>query len=80
MMRNLTLFLTAVFLGFYAMLNPVGNTPIFLSLEGEADEKIIRKVALKATLVDFIIITTFSLFGNFVEEKSFLNNNCNSGF
>lgn len=65
-MQNTTLFLTTVFLGFFAMLNPIGNTPIFLSLVGEADEKTIRKVAYKATLVAFIIITIFSLFGNLI--------------
>ena len=65
-MQNLALFITTVFLGFFAMLNPIGNTPIFLSLVGDADEKIIRKVAFKATLVAFIIITIFSLFGNLI--------------
>lgn len=65
-MQNTILFLTTVFLGFFAMLNPIGNTPIFLSLVGEADEKTIRKVAYKATLVAFIIITVFSLFGNLI--------------
>ncbi|MEO8232026.1 MAG: MarC family protein [Ignavibacteriota bacterium] len=65
-MQNLALFITTVFLGFFAMLNPIGNTPIFLSLVGDADEKIIRKVAFKSTLVAFIIITIFSLFGNLI--------------
>lgn len=65
-MQNTILFLTTVFLGFFAMLNPIGNTPIFLSLVGEADEKTIRKVAYKSTLVAFIIITVFSLFGNLI--------------
>jgi len=65
-MPNLTLFLTTVFLGFFAMLNPIGNTPIFLSMVGNADEKTIKKVAFKAVLVAFIIITIFSLFGHLI--------------
>ena len=65
-MQSPVLFIITVFLGFFAMLNPIGNTPIFLSLVGDADEKIIRKVAFKATLVAFIVIALFSLFGNLI--------------
>ena len=65
-MPNLTLFLTTVFLGFFAMLNPIGNTPVFLSMVGDADNKIIKKVAFRAVLVAFVIITIFSLFGHLI--------------
>jgi len=36
-MIDLTLFLPTVFLGFFAMLNPIGNTPVFISMVGDAD-------------------------------------------
>ena len=65
-MTNLTLFLTTVFVGFFAMLNPIGNTPVFLSMVGEADEKTLKKVAFRAVLVAFVIITGFCLFGHFI--------------
>jgi multiple antibiotic resistance protein len=65
-MPNLILFVTSVFLGFIAMLNPIGNTPVFLSMVGNADERIIKKVAFRAVLVAFIIITVFSLFGHLI--------------
>jgi multiple antibiotic resistance protein len=65
-MPNLVLFLTTVFLGFFAMLNPIGNTPVFLSLVGNADEKIMKRVAFKSVLVAFLIITVFSLFGHLI--------------
>ena len=65
-MQSLTLLLTTVFLGFFAMLNPIGSTPVFLSLVGDADEYIIKKVAFKAVLVAFIIIAIFSLFGHLI--------------
>jgi multiple antibiotic resistance protein len=65
-MPNLTLFLTTVFLGFFAMLNPIGNTPVFLSMVGEADNKTIKKVAFRAVLVAFVIITIFCLFGHLI--------------
>jgi len=63
---DLILFLTTVFIGFFAILNPVGNTPVFLSMVGEADRNIIKKVASRAVLVAFIIITIFSLFGHVI--------------
>lgn len=65
-LQNITLFLTTVFLGFFAILKPIGNTPVFLSLVGDADEKTIKRVAFKSTLVAFIIIAIFSLFGNLI--------------
>ncbi len=60
------LFLTTVFIGFFAILNPIGNTPVFITMIGNADRKIIKKVAFKAVSVAFIIITLFSLFGHII--------------
>jgi multiple antibiotic resistance protein len=65
-MPHFELFLTTVFIGFFAILNPIGNTPIFLAMVGDADEKIIKKVAFKAVLVAFLIIAVFSLFGHLI--------------
>jgi multiple antibiotic resistance protein len=65
-MTDLALFLPTVFLGFFAMLNPVGNTPVFISMVGDADRSIIKKVAFRAVLTAFIIITIFSLFGHLI--------------
>jgi len=65
-MPDLTLFLTTVFIGFFAILNPIGNTPVFLLMVGDADHKIIKKVAFRAVFVAFIIIAIFSLFGHII--------------
>lgn len=65
-MTDLALFLPTVFLGFFAMLNPVGNTPVFISMVGEADRTVIKKVAFRAVLTAFVIITIFSLFGHLI--------------
>jgi len=65
-MPDLTLFLTTVFIGFFAILNPIGNTPVFLTMVGDADQVIIKRVAFKAISVAFIIITLFSLFGHLI--------------
>jgi multiple antibiotic resistance protein len=65
-MTNLAIFLPTVFIGFFAMLNPVGNTPVFISMVGDADRKIIKKVAFKSVLTAFCIIAIFSLFGHLI--------------
>lgn len=61
-----SLFITTVFVGFFAILNPIGNTPVFLTMVGDEDRKIIRRVALRSVTVAFIIITVFSLFGHLI--------------
>jgi multiple antibiotic resistance protein len=63
---DLILFLSTVFIGFFAMLDPIGNTPIFLIMLGDADRKTIRKVAFKSVFVAFIIITLFCFFGHII--------------
>lgn len=65
-MPELLLFLSTVFIGFFAILNPIGNTPVFLSMVGEADKRVIKKVALRSVTVAFIIILVFSLFGHLI--------------
>jgi multiple antibiotic resistance protein len=65
-MTDLALFLPTVFLGFFAMLNPIGNTPVFLSMVGESDRQTIKRVAKRAVLTAFVIITVFCLFGHFI--------------
>ncbi len=65
-MPDITLFLSTVFLGFFAMLNPIGNTPEFLAMMGSADNKTIKRVTFKAVLVAFVIIAAFCLFGHLI--------------
>ncbi len=65
-MTDLALFLPTVFLGFFAMLNPIGNTPVFLTMVGDADHATLKRVAFKAVLSAFIIIALFSLFGHII--------------
>lgn len=55
-----------VFMGFFAMLNPVGNLPVFISMVSEFDAKTQRKVALGSVIVAFIIIAIFSIFGHII--------------
>jgi len=55
-----------VFMGFFAMLNPIGNLPVFLGMVREFDKKTQKKVAFKAVMVAFIIITIFTIFGHII--------------
>ncbi len=53
-----------VFMGFFAMLNPFGNLPVFIGMVKDFDYKTQKKVAFKSVLVAFIIILIFSAFGH----------------
>jgi len=55
-----------VFMGFFAMLNPIGNLPVFLGMVQEFDKETQKKVALRATLAAFIIISIFCIFGHII--------------
>ena len=55
-----------VFMGFFAMLNPIGNVPVFLGIVQEFDDKTQKKVALRAVTVAFIIIAIFCVFGHII--------------
>ena len=65
-MPDFGLFISTVFIGFFAILNPIGNTPVFMSMVGDADRSIIKRVAFKSVMVAFVIITIFSLFGHII--------------
>jgi multiple antibiotic resistance protein len=55
-----------VFMGFLAIMNPIGNTPIFLGLVGDVDEKQRRMVARRAVFVAFVIVAIFAIGGNLI--------------
>ncbi len=56
-------FSLTVFTGFFAIMNPIANTPIFLSLVGRRDELTRKRIAKTATITAFIIIVSFIIFG-----------------
>jgi multiple antibiotic resistance protein len=55
-----------VFMGFFAMLNPVGNLPVFLGMVQEFDDQTQKRVARRAVTAAFIIITLFCIFGHII--------------
>ena len=53
-------------LGIFAIMNPVGNVPIFLSLTEGYDVDRQRKTARKAVLIAFLIIMIFLVLGHYI--------------
>lgn len=56
----------SVFLGFFAIMNPVANTPVFLGLTADDDAGTRRKIAAKALLVSAVIIVVFCAAGKLI--------------
>ncbi len=56
----------SVFMGFFAIMNPIANTPVFLGLTAEDDAATRRKIAAKALIVSFVIILVFSAAGKLI--------------
>jgi multiple antibiotic resistance protein len=57
-----------VFMGFFAIMNPIANVPIFLGLTSDDDAKTTAAVARRSLLLAFIIITLFAIAGKMVFE------------
>ena len=53
-------------MGFFAILNPVGNLPVFLGMVQGFDKRTQKQVAFKAVLVAFTIVAVFSVFGHVI--------------
>ncbi len=67
-MDHLLVFAIAVFTGFIAINNPVGNIPVFLGLTRQADRATKRKISKKATFTAFIIVSGFIILGKYIFE------------
>jgi multiple antibiotic resistance protein len=50
----------------FAVMNPIGNIPIFVSLTDGYSLEDRRKTAKKATVISFIILTVFLVLGHFI--------------
>jgi multiple antibiotic resistance protein len=57
-----------VFLAFFAIMNPVANTPVFIGLTDGDTAAVKRQVAFKALLIAFVIVLVFCLFGRMLFE------------
>ncbi len=67
-MSDMLTFVITVFTGFFAIMNPVANIPIFLSLVQDADVETQKRISKKATLTAFFIVVSFVVLGKFIFE------------
>jgi multiple antibiotic resistance protein len=61
-------FTTGVFMAFFAVMNPIANTPLFLALTSNKNTLARKKIALQSVIVAFGITTLFCLAGNKIFE------------
>lgn len=65
-MEGLATHLFAVFMGFFAIMNPIANTPVFLGLTAGDDAATRRRVATRALFASALIIIVFCAAGKFI--------------
>ncbi|MCQ6279300.1 MarC family protein [Bacillus sp. EB600] len=58
--------LLKIIVSFFAVMNPIGNIPIFISLTNGYSQHQKKYTARKAAFVSFCILTAFLLVGNFI--------------
>jgi multiple antibiotic resistance protein len=58
----------SVFMGFFAIMNPIANTPIFLGLTADDAPDVRKRVAAKAVTMAFGIVVVFCLLGKLIFE------------
>lgn len=54
----------SVLMGFVAIMNPIGNVPIFIGLTSGATNAERKVIALRSTLLAFFVVIMFILFGS----------------
>ena len=59
-------FVLMVFAGFFAIMNPIVNTPIFIGLTDGLDRAVQKRIAAKATFTAFLIVLVLAAAGRFI--------------
>ncbi len=65
-MENIVLHAATVFMGFFAIMNPIANVPVFLGLTSHDDSQTTRAIAFRSLLIAFIVIAVFSVAGKYI--------------
>ena len=58
----------SVFMGFFAIMNPLANTPVFLGLTADDAHDVRRQVARQSLMWAFILVLAFCLLGKLIFE------------
>lgn len=65
-MDNLLTFSLTVFTGFFAIMNPIANIPVFLGLVGGQDKASKKSIAKSACITAFIIVVFSVILGKYI--------------
>ncbi|HEY9115625.1 MAG TPA: MarC family protein [Bacteroidales bacterium] len=65
---SLWTFALSVFTGFFAIMNPIANTPVFMGLTDGRSEDAKKRIAWKACITTFIIVAVFVFLGKYIFE------------
>ncbi len=65
-MQDIILFSSTVAMGFFAIMNPIGNMPIFIGLVDGLDKAEQKKIAFKSVFTAFVIVSVFTVFGGII--------------
>ena len=65
-MNDMFQHMLTVFFGFFAIMNPIANTAVFIGLVGDEDQAVRRRIARKSLLISFCIIAAFSILGKMI--------------
>ncbi|PID58771.1 hypothetical protein CSB45_01875 [candidate division KSB3 bacterium] len=65
-MDNFVMYACSVFMGFFAIMNPIANTPVFLGLTGDESRENKQKIAKTATVTAFFIVLGFIIAGKYI--------------
>ena len=68
MTDSILTFSLTVFTGFFAIMNPIANTPIFLGLVEGKSKETKKRIAKKASITAFIIVVSFVILGKYIFE------------
>ena len=68
MITDILTFSLTVFTGFFAIMNPIANTPVFLGLVGERDKSERKSIAKTSCITAFLIVLFFVILGKYLFE------------
>ena len=68
MQGNIITFALTVFTGFFAIMNPIANTPVFLGLVSDKDESTRKAIAKTSCITAFLIVLFFVILGKYLFE------------
>ena len=68
MTNDILTFSLTVFTGFFAIMNPIANTPVFLGLVGDRDKQERKSIAKTSCITAFLIVLFFVILGKYLFE------------